>query len=130
MTASVPFDEMGLGPTPIDPSIAISPVGSRRPRPTSSRRAARRPNICSAAIGHHLRRLRRQGRRRAADPRSDIVPRVISRAEWTRAGGGLTQRVTALNLFLKGRSMARERFLKENIIAGRTDPAQPAYGPR
>ena len=31
----------------------------------------------------------------------DIVPRVISRAEWTRLEAGLKQRVTALNLFLK-----------------------------
>jgi uncharacterized circularly permuted ATP-grasp superfamily protein len=31
----------------------------------------------------------------------DIIPRLISRAEWTRLEAGLIQRVNALNLFLR-----------------------------
>jgi uncharacterized circularly permuted ATP-grasp superfamily protein len=31
----------------------------------------------------------------------DIIPRLISRAEWTRLEAGLVQRVNALNLFLR-----------------------------
>src|ERR1700681_313255 len=45
----------------------------------------------------------------------DIVPRVISRAEWTRLAAGLTQRVNALNLFLKDVYGPRA-ILKENIV--------------
>ena len=43
----------------------------------------------------------------------DIVPRVISRAEWSFLEKGLIQRVTALNLFLKDvygpRAVLKER---------------------
>ena len=38
----------------------------------------------------------------------DIVPRVISRTEWTRLEKGLVQRVKALNMFLKDIYGARE----------------------
>src|SRR6202042_3855088 len=31
----------------------------------------------------------------------DIVPRLLSRTEWSKLEAGLVQRVTALNLFLK-----------------------------
>src|SRR3984885_2127093 len=45
----------------------------------------------------------------------DIVPRLISRAEWRRLAGGLAPRVGALNLFLKDVYGARA-ILKENIV--------------
>src|SRR5579863_1148828 len=45
----------------------------------------------------------------------DIVPRVISRAEWTRLEAGLIQRVTALNLFLSDVYGPRA-ILKEAIV--------------
>jgi len=32
---------------------------------------------------------------------NDLLPRVLTRDEWTRIESGLTQRITALNLFLK-----------------------------
>src|SRR5579863_9502579 len=58
----------------------------------------------------------------------DIVPRVISRAEWTRLEAGLIQRVTALNLFLKDVYGARA-ILKENIIPLELILRNPHYRP-
>jgi uncharacterized circularly permuted ATP-grasp superfamily protein len=45
----------------------------------------------------------------------DIVPRILSRAEWRKLEAGLTQRVKALNMFLADVYGAR-RILKEDII--------------
>src|SRR5208282_3710404 len=45
----------------------------------------------------------------------DIVPRLISRAEWRKLEAGLTQRVKALNLFLKD-VYGERRVLKEGIM--------------
>ena len=45
----------------------------------------------------------------------DIVPRLISRAEWRKLEAGLTQRVRALNLFLKD-VYGERRVLREGII--------------
>ena len=45
----------------------------------------------------------------------DIVPRLISRAEWRKLEAGLTQRVKALNLFLKD-VYGERRVLKEGIV--------------
>src|SRR4029077_15441531 len=45
----------------------------------------------------------------------DIVPRLISRAEWSKLEAGLTQRARALNLFLKDVYRSR-RFLQEPIL--------------
>ena len=53
----------------------------------------------------------------------DIVPRLISRAEWRRLEAGLTQRVDALNLFLKDVYGPRA-ILKEADRPARTDLAQ------
>lgn len=58
----------------------------------------------------------------------DIVPRVISRAEWKRLEAGLVQRVTALNLFLKDVYGARA-ILKENIIPPELILRNPHYRP-
>jgi uncharacterized circularly permuted ATP-grasp superfamily protein len=50
----------------------------------------------------------------------DIVPRVISRGEWTRLAAGLTQRVNALNMFLRDvygpRAILRENIVPEELI--------------
>src|SRR5580692_10990539 len=58
----------------------------------------------------------------------DIVPRVISRAEWTRLEKGLVQRVTALNLFLKDVYGARA-VLKEKIVPEELILRNPGYRP-
>ena len=58
----------------------------------------------------------------------DIVPRVISRAEWTRLEAGLIQRVTALNLFLKDVYGARA-ILKESIVPPELILRNPYYRP-
>ena len=48
----------------------------------------------------------------------DIVPRLISRAEWRKLEAGLTQRVKALNLFLKDvygeRAISRRGSFRRN----------------
>jgi uncharacterized circularly permuted ATP-grasp superfamily protein len=47
----------------------------------------------------------------------DLLPRIISSAEWNMIERGLTQRITALNLFLKDVYHER-RILKDGIIPG------------
>jgi len=56
----------------------------------------------------------------------DIVPRVISRAEWTSLEAGLTQRVNALNLFLKDVYGPRA-ILRENIVPPELILRNPYY---
>ncbi len=58
----------------------------------------------------------------------DIVPRVISRGEWTRLEAGLTQRVNALNLFLKDVYGPRA-ILKEDIVPEELILRNPYYRP-
>src|ERR1700683_1525201 len=58
----------------------------------------------------------------------DIVPRVISRAEWTRLEAGVIQRGTALTLLLKDVYGARA-ILKENIIPPELILCNPYYRP-
>ncbi len=45
----------------------------------------------------------------------DLLPRIITAAEWARVERGLTQRITALNLFLKD-IYNEGRILKDNVI--------------
>ncbi len=45
----------------------------------------------------------------------DLLPRIITAAEWSMIELGLTQRITALNLFLKD-IYSDERILKDKII--------------
>ena len=45
----------------------------------------------------------------------DLVPRIIPSAEWTRIEAGLTQRLLALNLFLKD-IYSEQRIIKEKIV--------------
>ncbi len=58
----------------------------------------------------------------------DIVPRLISRAEWARLEAGLTQRVKALNLFLTD-VYGRRAILKENIVPPELILRNPYYRP-
>ncbi len=58
----------------------------------------------------------------------DIVPRVLSRREWTKLEAGLIQRVTALNLFLKDVYGAR-KVLKEKIVPEELILRNPHYRP-
>jgi uncharacterized circularly permuted ATP-grasp superfamily protein len=45
----------------------------------------------------------------------DMLPRIITSAEWAKVERGLTQRITALNLFLKD-IYNEGRILKDNIV--------------
>jgi len=58
----------------------------------------------------------------------DIVPRLLSRAEWRKLEAGLVQRVTALNLFLKD-VYGAQAILKENIIPEELILRNPHYRP-
>ena len=127
MTAGLPFDEMGLGADatrPIYRHIARW-LAETPPEILASRRAQaefmfRRIGITFGVYGD----------KDAAERLIpfDIVPRVISRAEWTRLEAGLIQRVTALNLFLKDVYGARA-ILKENIIPLELILRNPHYRP-
>src|SRR5476651_2379637 len=46
----------------------------------------------------------------------DLMPRIIPAAEWSKIEAGLTQRLLALNLFLKD-VYSEQRILKEKIIS-------------
>src|SRR5271165_45617 len=58
----------------------------------------------------------------------DIVPRILSRAEWVRLEAGLTQRVRALNLFLMDVYGPRA-ILKEGIVPPELILRNPYYRP-
>src|SRR3984957_11791255 len=58
----------------------------------------------------------------------DIIPRLISRAEWTRLEKGITQRVTALNMFLTD-IYGPGAILKENLIPPELILRNPFYRP-
>src|SRR5260370_38808166 len=58
----------------------------------------------------------------------DIVPRLISRAEWRKLEAGLAQRARALNLFLKDIYGQRAIF-KESIIPPELIVRNPFYRP-
>ncbi len=58
----------------------------------------------------------------------DIVPRVISRSEWTRLEAGLVQRVKALNLFLADIYGARD-ILKSGVMPADIVLGNPYYQP-
>ena len=58
----------------------------------------------------------------------DIVPRLISRAEWRKLEAGLTQRVKALNLFLKD-VYGDRAILKEGIVPPELVLRNPFYRP-
>ena len=127
MTAALPFDEMGLGTDatrPIYRHIARW-LEETPPEILASRRAQAEYMFRRIGITFGV-----YGDKDAAERLIpfDIVPRVISRAEWTRLEAGLIQRVTALNLFLKDVYGARA-ILKENIIPPELILRNPHYRP-
>ena len=58
----------------------------------------------------------------------DIIPRLISRAEWSRLEAGITQRVNALNLFLRD-VYGPGAILKEGLIPSELILRNPYYRP-
>ncbi|HTR13199.1 MAG TPA: circularly permuted type 2 ATP-grasp protein [Roseiarcus sp.] len=58
----------------------------------------------------------------------DIVPRLLSRVEWRALEAGLTQRVRALNLFLKDVYGSRD-ILKANVVPAELILRNPFYRP-
>ncbi|MDE1154265.1 MAG: circularly permuted type 2 ATP-grasp protein [Acidobacteriaceae bacterium] len=56
----------------------------------------------------------------------DLLPRIITSAEWARVERGLTQRITALNLFLKD-IYNEGRILKDNVVPRELVYACPQY---
>src|SRR5580692_8711156 len=58
----------------------------------------------------------------------DIVPRLISRAEWRKLEAGLTQRARALNLFLAD-VYGKRAIFKESIIPPELIIRNPYYRP-
>ena len=125
MTALVPFDEMGAGPVRAVYRDIAHWLETTPPEILASRRAQaeymfRRIGITFGVYGD-----------KDATERLipfDIVPRVLSRAEWTRIEAGLKQRVTALNLFLKD-VYGAGAILKENIIPSELILRNPFYRP-
>src|SRR5450432_214516 len=45
----------------------------------------------------------------------DLLPRIITGAEWERIERGLTQRITALNLFLKD-VLHKEKIIEDGVV--------------
>ena len=119
MQGSSAFDEMGAaGAAPRDAYSRIHRwLDNSPPEYLQTRRAQaelffRRIGITFAVYGDAQ-----------ADERLipfDIIPRVLSRAEWTRLERGLVQRVTALNAFLadiyNGREILRAGLLPEALV--------------
>src|SRR5918997_1326907 len=58
----------------------------------------------------------------------DIIPRVLTKAEWERLSRGLEQRVTALNMFLTD-IYGERRILKEGPIPDDLIYRNPAFRP-
>jgi uncharacterized circularly permuted ATP-grasp superfamily protein len=58
----------------------------------------------------------------------DVIPRIMSGAEWRRLEKGLSQRVTALNLFLKDIYGARE-ILRAGVVPDDLVFRNPAFRP-
>ena len=53
---------------------------------------------------------------------TDLLPRIITGAEWARMEAGLTQRIVALNLFLRD-IYSDGRVLKDGVV-----PREMIYG--
>ncbi len=119
MGAGGSFDEMGLGAASVRPlyrEIARW-LEETPPEVLASRRAQAEYMFRRIGITFGV-----YGDKDAAERLIpfDIVPRLISRAEWTALEVGLTQRVNALNLFLKDvygpRAILRENIVPEELI--------------
>ncbi|MDJ0789094.1 MAG: circularly permuted type 2 ATP-grasp protein [Myxococcota bacterium] len=58
----------------------------------------------------------------------DLMPRVVTRAEWEQVESGLIQRIAALNLFL-GDVYGEQRILKEGIVPREMVESSRAFMP-
>lgn len=127
MTVGVPFDEMGLGADTIRPVYRhiAKWLQETPPDVLASRRAQAEYMFRRIGITFGV-----YGDKDAAERLIpfDIVPRVISRAEWRRLEAGLIQRVNALNLFLKD-VYGQRAILKENIVPPELILKNPHYRP-
>ena len=59
----------------------------------------------------------------------DLLPRIITAAQWEHVERGLTQRITALNLFLKD-IYNEGRILKDGLFLASSCTAAPSSGDR
>jgi uncharacterized circularly permuted ATP-grasp superfamily protein len=59
----------------------------------------------------------------------DVIPRVISTREWARVSAGLTQRLTALNLFIDDLYGAAT-VVKDGIVPAEVIAASPGFRPQ
>src|SRR6202050_167640 len=127
MTASLPFDEMGLGADATRPVyrhiarwLAETPADILASRRAQAEYMFRRIGITFGVYGD----------KDAAERLIpfDIIPRLISRDEWTRLEAGLVQRVNALNMFLRDVYGPRA-ILKEGLIPPELILRNPYYRP-
>jgi uncharacterized circularly permuted ATP-grasp superfamily protein len=96
---AIQFDEMGTGDATRTPYRNLAKwLASADPALLSSRRE--QAEILFRRIGITFAVYGAQEATERLIP-FDILPRILSRAEWARLERGLVQRVTALNLFLK-----------------------------
>ena len=58
----------------------------------------------------------------------DIIPRILTNAEWTRLGRGLEQRVNAINAFLRDVYGKRE-ILRAGVVPDDLVYQNPAFRP-
>jgi len=127
MAAPAIFDEMGLPPS--EPRALYRTVADWLAETPSDLLASRR-----AQAEYMFRRIGITfgvyGDKDAAERLIpfDIVPRLISRAEWRRLEAGLTQRVKAINMFLAD-VYGPGAILKENIIPKELILRNPYYRP-
>ena len=127
MAGSVSFDEMGI--PPVEPRALYRTVAKwlqeTPPELLASRRAQAEYMFRRIGITFGV-----YGDKDAAERLIpfDIVPRLLSRAEWRKLEAGLTQRVTALNMFLTDVYGARA-ILKENIVPPELILQNPFYRP-
>src|ERR1035438_3868284 len=93
------YDEMFAGPDELHPHyeplferFSSLPVDELQRRKHSAELSFLNQGITFTGYG-------RQGGCADQNNTDDLVPRIITAAEWATVGRGLTQRITALNLF-------------------------------
>ena len=103
------------------------PTGSGRSNLTCSASANAKPNCCSAAIGITF--------AVHGDPKAqerlipfDVIPRILSAAEWETLRRGLEQRVKAINAYIKDVYHRRE-ILRAGIVPEDLVFQNPAFRP-
>src|SRR5271168_1221502 len=121
------FDEMGLGAESVRPLyrhvarwLADTPSDVLTSRRAQAEYMFRRIGITFGVYGD-----------KDASERLipfDIIPRLISRVEWTRLEAGITQRVTALNMFLTD-IYGPGAILKEGVVPAERVLRNPFYRP-